>query len=382
MRPGGFAFLVLLTACTRTTSAPDAPSKGAPTAPPSTLAGGPSATTSAPAPAISAPPAASATAAPVQYPPVFPLPKTPAGADSEKVRFVSALCPAAVMHPKIGNKAALLVGCRVHPPYDAPERWPDGTLPEHTGDPLRFCALNAIYKGSFTRAGAKQAVLAFDQCKESDDNWDMGNPGSAVLVEEIDGHFREIDWQPGVNGGECKPAKRRDGHDVLFCLSGFGAAGLGEMDYLFDLDFARSRAHAGTFVWLFADMLAVGCMDLGARGFQLAAGLVSLKPPRFSVTDLDKDGNPDVVVDVERARIGPSPALDAKAAALCNKNPTANVGAALLPPATKTRLEFMGSSDAVAPTATAKATLDAWEGETPDLLQLRRAAPPKLEVTP
>ncbi len=326
---------------------------------------GPSASTTTVA-RPAAPLAASTVADRVGDSPAPPLPAVPVGADAERVLLASSICAAAVL-PRTNQHVE--VGCRSHPPFTEPEQQPDGTLPVHSGDPLTFCALDGVYRGSFTRATAKQAVLSFSQCKENDPDapWDSGFPGSAVLVEEVKGRWRAVDYEGGINANNCLTDRRADGRDVLFCQSAFGAGGIGAIRYIMLLDFTRSGKRAGTVLRLFDD--DSGCGYLARPGVpgqrRLPSGLISVRIADARIVDRNKDGTGDLVVEVDRARVPPSGALDARLDAACKRNVAPN-NRALFPLSTRTQLELLSDGDGFAPSAPTRKVLDEWRAESPE----------------
>lgn len=309
-------------------------------------------------------------------------PGAPPGVDPERVFFTSSVCAAAVMTLPGGK---LDVGCPFHPPFDRPEQKPDGKLSRFTGDPLRLCTIDAIYRGSFTRAGAKQAVLSFAACKNNpphDDEWDAAYPGSALLVEDAGGRWSTIAYEPGVNADACLVDSRATGRDVLLCRSGLRAGNAGGITYFFSLDFALPARRAGTFAKVYDGTLLCASIPEppGASGGEpllLPHGLVTVKVTDFVIADVNTDGIGDLVVDVERARAAPSAALDAKAVAACKRNPEAHEDS-VLPPPTKTRLAFVSRGDVIAPTDATRRVLEAWLTEVGDNGGLTEAAPPPL----
>ncbi|HEU4410827.1 MAG TPA: hypothetical protein VFS43_36580 [Polyangiaceae bacterium] len=307
--------------------------------------------------------------------PAVPLPPAPPGANPDDVKLVSSICASAYVRSATGN---VVVGCRSHPPFDRPEQRPDGTLPPYEGDPMKLCSLNATYRGAFTRAGAKQAVLSFGVCHDDGDGFARDGAGSesVVLVEEVGGRWTSVGYEAGVPAYSCHRSRRTDGRDVLLCKGSAAAAGRGDMTYLFALDFARPGKHVGAFAWMFSDLF--DCDSFERAGRRLPKGLVSLRVTRVEAADLDGDGGGDLVVNVERARAAPGVALDAKARAACVRNPKAD-GTALVPALQKTRLEFLNRGDAVVPSPASKQELDAWEAEAPEGMNgLKASAPPPL----
>ena len=241
-------FLLVLAACTRSP---------APTRAPATSE---SASATAPASASATFPHADAAVAleSEDAGPPPPIPAAPPGADPEKVKLAASICAASTFtHPLTKT---LEVGCRSHPPFDLPEQKPDGKLPPFTDDPLRLCVLEKVYKGSFSRPGAKQAALSFSQCKENDPNatWDMGFPGSMVLVEEVAGRWKAIRYELGVNTSACLQSHRTDGRDVLLCRSGLGAGSAGEVIYFFAMDFALSKKTVTPLAKMFSNAFTCG----------------------------------------------------------------------------------------------------------------------------
>jgi hypothetical protein len=327
-----------------------------------------------PAPSAKPAPSVAAVDAGAPAPPAFPTPQTPPGADPEHVLFASSICAAATLQLPLSPKTTT-VGCRSHAPFERPEQQPDGKLPVFTGDPLAFCAISKVYRGSFTRPGATQAIVAFDACKhgEDDPSWDMGNPGDAVVVEQVEGRWRSVGYVPDVNAGACVAAHRADGRDVLLCKSGLGAGPSGEVVYVFLLDVARKDQQAGTVALIHGDTLA--CAWVEPSGYRIEGGLTSTRISGMSLEDRNGDGTPDLLVDVDRVHAPPSPALDAKVRAACAKDP--NVGEkALLPAPKRTRLEILSTGDRFAPSPASQKILDAWAAEAPPNMNgLEGAAP-------
>jgi hypothetical protein len=312
--------------------------------------------------------AVDASVAPAVDPPALALPRPPPGTEPKTVTIAASICAAAFR----GRE----VGCRSHPPFERPEQLPDGKIVKHTGDPLSFCAIDRVYYGAFTRPGAEQAVVAFGQCKESEGaEWDAAFPGSAVLVENVSGRWKAMGYEPEVNAQLCLQSHRSDARDVLLCRSNLAATAVGSLTSFFLLDFARGprgKRNAGTFARVFSDEINCIAAESG-----LPSGLVSADITSVALADLDKNGTPDLVVKVRRARAAPSAALDAKVNALCKQGPEKAKGA--LPPATVTTLELLSDGDGFTPSAATKTALDAWTAEAPsDFNGLSTAGPPPL----
>jgi hypothetical protein len=305
--------------------------------------------------------------------PSAPTPAVPAGANPDEVKIISSICASAYVRSPTGN---VVLGCLSHPPFERPEQRPDGTLSPYAGDPMKLCTLDATYRGSFTRAGAKQAVLSFGVCYD-DGAEGFARGGSAsqsvVLVEEVAGRWQPVGYEGGVAAFSCDKSRRADGRDVLLCKGAVGATGRGELTYLFALDFARAGGRAGAFAWMFSDLFDCGAFVRGGR--RLPNGLVALRVGRVEAADLDGDGTADLAVSVERARAAPSPALDAKARAACARSQRAD-GISLVPAMQKARLEFYHRGGGVVPAPESQALLDAWEAEAPEGLNGLKASAP------
>lgn len=271
------------------------------------------------------------------------------------------------------------LGCRSHPPFVRPEQLPDGKFVEHTGDPLLFCAVERVYPGSFTRSGARQALLGFGQCKESEDAmWDAGFPGSAVLLEAVDDanatpgapttdppavkRWRAIDTLEEANLGFCQRNLLPSGRDILFCESGLVAPPSGDVGYFFLLDFARralGRSPDATWARLYGDVPM--CPDPDT-----SAGLSLWRILSTEVQDRNKDGTGDLVVRVARRHVPASRVLAAKASAACHKSAGVLNLHAVLPPAKTHTLEFVSSGESFVATPATKRLLDTWRKESPE----------------
>ena len=294
----------------------------------------------------------------------LPLPAAPAGTDPEQARIAASICAAAYLGKS--------VGCRSHPPFTRPGQLPDGKFVEHKDDPLLFCGIDGVFRGSFTKPGAKQAIVSFSQCMEENEVWDAGNPGSAVLVEERAGRWRAIDTLAAANLGLCQQTRRADGRDILLCRSNLGAPPAGDVIYFFLVDFARSPRQ-GSMAKVFGDMPICG-QDA------FPSGLISLEVTDMKLADLNRDGTKDLVVRVARSRVPPSPALDAKVRAACQGDPGMVDLERVLPPRKTATLELVSKGDSFAPSAATQKLLDAWQAESPDGFNgLDSVGPPPLD---
>lgn len=304
------------------------------------------------------------------------IPAAPPGVDPEYLRLVASVCNAATL--KLPN-GTLAVGCPSHPPFVRPAQQPDGKLTPFTGDPTQFCALDSVYQGSFTRPGATQAVLGFAQCRYDDnDTWDSGFPGSALLVEKVEGRWKADAYVADVNTGRCLVDRRADGRDLLVCKSGFGAGAAGSMWYLFRVDFAKPEGQrAGTFARIYEDMLTCGQLDMepDGKGLRLPQGLVSASVSDLRFARVDGGASSDIVVDVVRSRAAPSASLDARVAAACKRGPAVDQRP-FVPPGVRSTLVFSLQVGDIVPTDASKRLLSAWLAEKSDHGGISAAAPP------
>ncbi len=290
----------------------------------------------------------------------------PPGVDPELATIAASIC-AAGYRVEDGKK---VLGCREPPPFDRKGRGPDGTFPEHTGDPTTFCSFDVLARGAFTKEGATQIALRFEACHDEAETWDMGMPGSAVVVERGSSGYRVVATALDVNTGRCQPAPS-GARTTFICQSGYAAGSVGGMSYWFRLDFADDPP-ARTFLRLFDDAGMYSCLAHENDPRLAPDGLVELTPVSTQLLDGAR-----IAVEVDRARAAPSPALEVRLRALCKKGPAADIESALGP---KKRFRLLFVSHDVPrtyePDAETKKLLESWEKETPDLAQLRPVAPP------
>lgn len=270
------------------------------------------------------------------------------------------------------------VGCRSPAPFVRPEQKPDGKFIRHQGDPSEFCAIERVYKGSFTRAGARQAVVSFGACVKPGEMYTAVLPGSAVLVEEVSGRWVEVDVQSDTNADKCLQARRADGREVLLCRSRVGALVTGEIDYFFMLDFVRKskgKGAAGTLAVLFGDLPACG------QDPQRKLGLTMFDGVEMKVSDLNHDGTDDLVVKVKRSHAPDSPALTAGIRKQCERAESGTVDRVpLLKQGAIATLEFLSEGDKFTPSTATRRLLDTWSRQYPEHLNLLDAsAPPPLD---
>ena len=343
--------MALLMACSRPESAPSSPVVAVARAPDAGNApiaegvrdAGDSPRTAEPAPA-----------------PALPLPPAPEGTDAAKARMLASICPAAYLRK---GKPPYALGCRVHPPFGTEGRKPDGTFPAYEGDPLDFCGLVGTHVGAFTRPGAKQTALVFEQCKDGD-VWDMGFPGSVVVVEERGDRYEVVATDAAAYAGDCRLVERADKTDLFACAYAFGAGPAGQVSNVFVLDFTASPPRQTILATAYED--GPWCMAPDAPS-DASKGISTARITRVATKDVDGDGLVDLEVDVLRAHAPPSKALDAKLGAGCKKQQTGPLEAkSLVPAPTRTTLTFRNDGQTLVAKPEAAKTLARWLSEAPE----------------
>lgn len=295
----------------------------------------------------------------------LPLPKTPDGADPELFRMAASICPvAAIQNPNVPTKRT--VGCRVPPPFDTKDKRPDGGVATEVEDPLTFCAIDKVYRGSFTAPGAKQALIAFSQCKDDSGEWDAGNPGSVVVIEEAGDRWKVVAHQLGVDAPFCEMYKTHDKRDALACHSSYSAPPATGVRWFFSLDFGRSKtSRIERHAQMFHDDWGISCLEPFFMPDYVNYGIVQTEVKKLAVADTNKDGKMDLVIQMTRARAAPGKALVSKIEQLCKKKENVEPSD-LLPKATSFTLDLLGDGIGFTPSSATQKTLDAWEKESPD----------------
>ena len=286
-----------------------------------------------------------------------------------------ALCAATVRED--GGKRH--VGCRRPPPFKGKGRESDGEMRRFEGDdPATFCAISVAARGSFSAPDKKETLVTIDNCRDedSDEGWNGSMPGSAAVVANEDGRWRTVTAAKGVNTGECSVVRRADHRDTLICRSRYDAGGIGTDYYFFSLDFAGGTSMARTVAHVFDDVQNWMCAARDGQPQMAPTGLTSVKSVSIMTRDINGDGTPDVILDVERAHAEPSAPLDTRLRALCKQGKPID---ALLPAPTKHKIEILSDGSRFRPNPAAKALLDRWRKESPDVTQLEGAAPPKVD---
>lgn len=306
----------------------------------------------APVPPTSAPPGAAVDAGPTAAVPVEPA-ALPPGIDPKRAAVALAICDAAY------DPESKAVGCTSHPPFASPPR-PGGKLAPWTGDLNGLCRIEAVVPGPYTRADADELLVSFEACAE-DGTWDSGFPGSTVIVDRAS--LRPVAYV-GREVTHCvRPVV--DGRTVFVCRASFNATVAGQLDSVYLVDFARKEDPAVTL----ARVWSQDSCDEGMATPQAGFSKVDVGEPAIV--------KGDVTVRVSRAWAAPTPALLARAKAMCTQpmGPAGN----LLPPVQKTTLTF-ARAKGFRPDAACAKVLARWEKETAGIHGgLEGAAPPLLE---
>lgn len=304
-----------------------------------------------------------------------PAPAAVEGSEQELEAIVMAMC-AATYREDNGKR---ILGCRRPPPFKGAGRQPDGKMPRFEGDDLAtFCSVSIAARGSFTAPDKKETLVTIDNCRDedSDEGWNGSVPGSAAVVAWEDGEWRAVTAAKSVNTGECSVIRRADHRDTLVCRSRYDAGSIGTDYYFFFLDFAGGTPMARTVAHVFDDVDMWNCAARDGQGPMAPAGLTRVKSVSVMTRDINGDGTPDIVLDVERAHAEPSAALDAKLRTLCKQGKPID---ALLPAPVKHKIEILSDGTRFRPNPAAKALLERWRKESPDVTQLEGVAPPKVD---
>lgn len=301
-------------------------------------------------------PIASDSAAPLSAPARPPLPAAPPGVDASDFAVLASVCPVASWDR--GDK--IMVGCRSTPPYAQP----DGEL-LHAKDFAEVCFLEDVYRGSFSGPGKDEVILGLASCGK--ERWNDITPGDVVLAANGPDGWKVADVQRGANIHGCRTTAR-GGRTLLVCADNVGAYGDGSIAWRFTLDFSKpadTRYHV--FAKLFENAPG-SCMLGNGMLEERGATFVDTKAERWE--DVDKDGDEDLIVTIERAAVKPSAALVKRADAWCAKQP-ADEPAVLRPEVLtgkpkRFELRFDGAADTLVPTAQTAKLLDTWGAEAPE----------------
>lgn len=289
--------------------------------------------------------------------------------------IAKAMCAASYRE----DEGTRIVGCRRPPPFEGKGRAPDGKIVRFADqDVMTFCGISIGARGSFSAPDKKELLVTIENCRDvdRDEGWNGSMPGSAAIVASEDGRFRRVAVTSGVNTAACLVLHRSDGRDTLMCKSRYDAGSIGTDYYFFSLDFAGGKPVARTVAHLFDDADLWTCMAHDGQSTMAPTGITGLKIVGTTPRDVNGDGTPDVVIDVERAHAEPSPALETKLRALCKQGKPID---SVLPAPLKHQIELVSEAKGFRPAPASKKLLDKWRAESPDVTQLEGAAPPKID---
>jgi hypothetical protein len=339
---------LVVSACGAT--APGAPPRDPPApAPPAPIA----------APPVLASPVASA--APIALPdPHRGRPRVPAAslAPFRAEAELRGLCGLAVHRDPTGWTTT---GCRSLPPFDRPYERPDGEAVV-VDDVYSVCAVSAVYRGSFSRAGADEAVLGFELCSDDEHPFVNGaQPGFAMLVERTGSGYRYASTMYDVRADECVVAMPRGAPALLVCPGGLSAPPDGGAVWLHAIDFASPGGPSMRTIAAVALNAPTHPCDLGMP--ILDDGVTVARVGRIVVRDGDNDGEPELEVPVERSHVPLSGGLVGRVEAACK--PGATLDFERLLPARKAHvLRFETNARRFVADAATKALLEAWALES------------------
>jgi len=254
------------------------------------------------------------------------------------------------------EKGKALVGCRSCPPFEGVEALPDGKVVEN---PDSFFPLETVVRGSFTSAGAKQAALVFEGCEPH-----AANYGGTLLVEQAADGWNSLHYAAAFHPRECKTLRRSDGRDILVCryLDAHQTTGT---DTIWAFDFAAASPDDPEKGWQvivgLSDNSFGVCMGVPPWGIE-ASSVVS-----YTARDVNGDGEQDVSVQIRRASVPYSKALEDKLKKACEKAIQANPDgfpsvkpSTFMPAAATITLDFVYDGTKFSATAGTKARMGAW----------------------
>ena len=360
------------------------PSAPAPPATPDTTATEVTTPSSPPLP----PPISPASSAPTAAPVVLVPPPAPAGVDEAIWSVLADLCPVATWVDPAGQ---LRQGCRSWPPWDGPDARPDGRAPRATG-PITWSVqwdstdltADALlpfvgrYQGAFTRPGADQLLLYFEECRRMDG---ITITGCAAIVERRDDKWTVVGTHREAAFGDCVVNRRAGGRDLLVCHNSTGASMESITTSVFYLDFGKPDGSRRTRIAELAfNSFAIQCRDVPPAGSSdsvygfWTSGIVDLHVEAIKSKDIDRDGDEDVTLELDRIYLPYSPQLLSRVRSECKNmppgNPDADFGAslpteALLPKPTRFQLQFSNDGKGLAPTSGTRRVLTVWAQQHP-----------------
>jgi hypothetical protein len=246
------------------------------------------------------------------------------------------------------------IACTTHAPWDTRARVTE--IGEHRGDPLEVCELVSIARGAFTRANAREVLLAFADCNRH-------GPGTAsafaIVLEDLDhAQYRPVVYQNDLHVEHCERTEHAEGRQILYCESTKREANVGTSVSYAVVDFAHPSRHLGLVATLMRHDF--DCAYFQTNGVNtMPKGYVWMRTPTFH-TEHGK-----LVIDVERTYAPRSPTLEGRLGSECQKDPNTD-GLAVLPPPQKYSLTIEPERDSYVPTPSSKTLLDQWARELTD----------------
>lgn len=275
-----------------------------------------------------------------------PMPDGPA--------ILSSICtPVWAVHEDGSRRIA----CTTHGPYSAATRFTGTEVGQHLGDPHEVCELNSLSRGSFTKIGAKEILLAFAACRDFG-RGTSPNPFVVILEEDETGKFRSVGYQRELGTEHCEKTRRPDGRHVLYCESTKHVDHTGTSTTFAVVDFMHAYTHIGVVATFMQSDFDCAYFQ-GNGGNMMPKGYVWMKKPTFH-TDEGK-----LIIDVERTYAPHTLALDGQLGAECQRNMETD-GLAVLPPPQKHTITIEPTRDTYLPTAPSKQLLDQWSRELND----------------
>ena len=188
--------------------------------------------------------------------------------------------------------------------------------------------LSAVTYGRFSDAKATDAILNLSGCEPHVNNFG----GSVRLRWQGLTNWKFLEYSPGDRANDCLKFPLRDGREALVCSSYYANMGV-EIEGLGMTDYAKAKG--SQFLMSVSSNLGQ-CFDRQLQEVRIG---------RFARRDLNRDGRPDLEVEVSEAR------------ATAPKNWKCEDGEAKMPVATRHRLEFYWDGVKFTPSAKTRALL-------------------------
>ncbi|MBW2458162.1 MAG: hypothetical protein JRI68_26900 [Deltaproteobacteria bacterium] len=249
-----------------------------------------------------------------------------------------------------------------------------------------FLPLEAQYDGAFTRPGAQQKLLYFENCRPMDG---MTITGCAAVVERRDGKWVVDAHHRQAQFSNCVTSRRSDGRDLLACHSGMGALFEAIVTSVFYVDFSQpdgtshgelglpnpGGARRTRIAALVHNGFDIRCKDVPPPGSSdqdwefWSGGIVHLSAEKLSSKDVNRDGRADVILEFDRYVAPYNHGMSSRVRTLCQKirAKDAEGGGALpfqklLSTPTRFQLQFVNDGHKLVPAAGTRRVLKSWGG--------------------